>query len=229
MIKLNIEDSAVQQDPVLRTFIRRVQAEVLDPLYIGVSRTVRDSFPRQSAKRLIPLARIAAEVGLFDYLRTRGGSLFPFVEGRIEPVLPGEEVPDSDGSDGSARFEVDAEGRCCIGLRWDDTDRVRGGVKGRGQGKRDGSQIGSRNYSVLEPQITLEKYDPATDETIPRTEAGKRREGAWRVKQVALPNRVPIRQRVNNAGNMARVFPVPYSPYDDRHMTDGERVVREGS
>jgi len=68
-----------------------------------------------------------------------------------------------------------------------------------------------------------------TNETIPRTEAGKRREGACRVKQVALPNRVAIRQRVNNAGNMVRVFPVPYSPYDDRHMTDDERVVREGS
>lgn len=227
-IKLNVYDAAVQADSILREFLHRIQSEVIDPICRGPGRDLRASFPRGGHSRRVPMARIAEDLDFFNHLESSGGSLFPLVEGEIDPVRPGESIRHDASPGGRAVFDVDVQGRCQVGLRWSDGDEVRGGVTGRGRGQRDGATVNDRLDAVLEPQITLEKIDPTTGEVIPLTAEGRLREGLWRVSQVALPNRTDIRQRINHGKRDVHVYPVDHSPYSDRHMTAEEKGRRDG-
>jgi hypothetical protein len=165
-----------------------------------------------------------AEVhNFFDHVESASfrESNLPHVLGAVEIVRRGERitVQDSAGNSVAASYLTDTAGGCRFNFR-NDSYAGRGGIKGRGRGRRD-AQDPALNQGVLEPSIGLRKRDPITGGWIDNVAIP----GEWVAVSITLPLRKPCQVSPNAlAGRVS--LPGPRCVYD-KHMTKRERAQRD--
>ena len=206
-------------DPLVRTFFRRIDREIVDAHIIQGGPTVRARRAGKKGYRTGPLLRIAEEIGLFEYLEKSDirCKLFPtFPPFRI--ARAGDEVPHSSAPNGILRYSLDTSGNCRFTFReWTNDGSNHGGIRSRGYGGRDASDR-TQSGDTLEPQISLKKYDLETggwiDDRGANGKGGVQRErkpGNWRAETVTLPLVAAVREsRMGHA-----TYPVEHSPFSD--------------
>jgi hypothetical protein len=208
-------------DPVLEPFFRDLDRQVVLPTVpAGV-----DMKPGRApvGGRRAPVLTLAEAYNIFDHVESvpfRQSNL-PHVLGEPELVRRGEKIliRHSVGNPVTASYLTDRGGGCRFNFR-NDSYAGRGGIKGRGRGRRD-SRNPALNESILEPSIGLRKRDPITggwtdNPAIP---------GEWVAVSITFPLRQPCLVSPNAvAGRIS--LPGPLCVYD-KHMTKRERAQRD--
>lgn len=211
MVKLRDE----MDDDVVQAFLEDINREVVS---LNLQASARLS-PTRAGRgttgfRTAPILRIAENHGLFDHIEQPAvrAELFPQILTTFEVARAGDTVQHSRRRSSPLRYQLDGAGDCRFTFRWSDRESgAQGGAAGRAKGSRDTGQH-------MEPTIYVEKFDPVTNEAIPK---GDERVGEWRAFMVTFPLRKPVQEF-----EVATVaFPTETSAFDHL-VTDDERDLR---
>jgi hypothetical protein len=171
-----------------------------------------------------PILTLAEKHKVFDHVESPSfrQSKLHHVFGPVEIIRRGETVAleDVNGNTLAGSYLIDDAGGCRYNFR-QDSYAGRGGVKGRGRGRRD-AQDPALNRGVLEPSIGLQKRDPATGAPIDNPDIP----GEWVAASITLPLRKPCLIGQNAAAGRVSL-PGRHCVYE-RRMTKRERALRDG-
>lgn len=211
---------ADMDDEVVQEFFRRLEGEVVEDIVLQDRPTLSTKRHRDGTPRTGPILRIAEELGLFEHVESPAIArhLFPtFPEFRI--ARAGDSVAHARDASRRLGYDLDEDGNCRFTFRWTSGEGSHTGMTSRGYGARDATDR-ARAADNLEPQIHMEKFDPATGEAFFDKPEPVKRSGNWRPYMLTLPLVEAIREI--QAG--LATYPNERSPYA-AHMNDEERVA----
>ena len=209
-------------DPVLEAYFQDLDQQVVAP-NVPVGTKLK---PRRAPKggRRGEVLTLAETHKIFDHIESPAfkQSQLTHVYGNPEAVRRDETImlEQPNGQSIQGRYLTDANGHCRYNFR-KEAYAGRGGIKGRGKGRRDASDP-SLNMGVLEPSIGLQKCDPQTGEPLTAANAA----GMWVASSITLPLRQPCLMSRNDVPSRVSL-PGRYCVYD-KYMTRRERARRDG-
>jgi hypothetical protein len=209
-------------DPVLEAFFQDLDRQVVQP-NVPAGKDLR---PKRAPKggRRGPVLLIAEKHNVFDHIETASfkQSNLKHVMGTPEIVrrkdtvtldLPG-------GKTVQGKYLTDQAGGCRYNFR-NAQYAGRGGVKGRGTGRRDASNV-ALNAGILEPSLGLQKCDPTTGAALDTKNAA----GVWVVSSITVPLKSPC---LMGWGDVSSRVSLPgRNCVYDKYMTKRERAKRDG-
>ena len=207
-------------DPVLEAFFQDLDGQVVLPTVPPGAQMNPHRAPKGGRRGpVLTLAeqhQILSHVEAPEFLRSR----LSHVVGPVEILRRGDTVSlkGSNGDNVDAGYLTDATGCCRYNFRQEEYSG-RGGIKGRGRGRRDANDS-SLNRGILEPSVGLRKRNSKTGDWIddPATS------GEW----VAVSVTFPLRKACLVAQKGQRVsLPGKLCVYSKR-MTGSELALRDG-
>ena len=209
---------ADMDDDVVREFFRQINEQII-PAQVIQDRSTLQTTRTRGGFRVGPIIKIAADLGLFDYLESPAvaGALFPNIPGGFQIVRPDQRVPHS--RDGRMLGYTMIGDECRFTFRWTSGEGSHTGVASRGYGARDATDR-ARAANGLEPQIHMEKINPDTGEVVFDKGAAIPIAGNWRPYMVTLPLLEPVRELQEGLAS----YPNARSAYR-RLMSDEEQEL----
>ncbi len=209
-------------DVKLERFFKQVDSEIVNALVKQPSTNLR--VKKRDSRRTGPVLRIAEETALFDYLESpEAHGLYYENFQNFQIARRGDKVQNLSKLGSFLEYRADDAGNCRFAFReW--KREAHTGLRARGRSGGDDDATRDLEHEHLEPQILLEKYDPATGEAIRDFDSlsGARINGMWRAYAVVLPLMHPVQEFI--AGDAA--YPIETSPYSE-YMLDEERDARQ--
>jgi hypothetical protein len=189
-------------DPVVRQFFKRLSSEVVDPIVFQDRPTLGAKRAPAGEFRTGPILRIAQEVGLFEHLEEESVRL------KLLPTYPAFRIARAadkvrkSGTGELLTYQLDDKGDCRFTFRA--TTGQHGGMRSRGLGDADAADR-AKAGDKLEPQINMQKFDPATGAAI----VDRTTNGNWAAVMITLPIVNPVQEV--RAGDVA--YPKQTSPF----------------
>lgn len=153
----------------------------------GLMKDLRSSILPSIKGKKLPIASKLIEHKIFDILRSSTNLTSRHI-GNINPVLPGETMPDNSVKDGYSIYEVDENNNCFVNIRVQ-KDMTKVGTKRRYSNKIP--------YGIYAPTLGFEKVDE-NGNVVNNDQLGY-----WKLRTLALPLKEPIKEVIESEESLS--------------------------